>query len=1071
MALAWPAPSSLLRRRRLPGDAAAPGPAALPGAAPHVFWRELGVHVLLAAAGALLLHRALLGGAVRWQDDTKYFYYPLLATVAGALKAGRLPLWEPGIFGGYPLLADGEAGALYPLHLVALRLLDPPVAFVALRLVRFYLAGVFTYAFLRATGAGRFGGLVAGLAYMLSGFFVAQVVHENLDSGMVWLPLVLLFLERAVRAPGAGRYRLGAFAGVGLAMQALAVHVQVCVFTALAVFPYLAWRSLFPGPGAGLGRRLPGRLLRGAGVGAAAGAVAAGLAAAQVLPLLDLAGRSARGPGITAEAATINSVTPFRLLTVLFPHLLTRPDGTAYGYWVSWEVTVYVGLPTLLLALLALLVRRDRYVVFFAALALLALVLATGRYGPEWSAAVTERILGPHGLRSPGRFAFLWSFGVAVLAGTGATWLDRRAGAVLAGRWAGAGYAAVCALLGVGVAGLLLAVRAARAYLLAEPAATAAWLERSYLAFDAAGRPAGGAADIYRHLLVALDPRTPATTVWALSVVAGYTLLVLWPLLLARPARPTRAGLRALTVVAVAVPLLAAAERAHPEAPVGAISPRSDAAAFLRDRLAPPGGDPAARPLARVYTSQPVYLDHFDVEPNALLPLGVQEAWGYSSLSSESGLAYAWAAETTQGRLLDVWNVRYFLWPTRTSALPSYELTSFHPQRPLVSGSGANTGAAAAFRVPAVAGENVRVVATLRDAWAVPDGATVAWVVATDDAGERQRWPLRMGRELAEATAPPAAAPPDPTTPRPQAVYSWKEYGPDGAPLEARLYYAKLPLDRTRTIVRLAVRPVPVAAAAQPIFRLYGLGVGRPDWWVHCVDWFDRERFTPVYRDADVRLYRNERTLPRAYLVPQAVPLPAAQHLKAMAEADFDPERMLYLDPQEAAGAAADDPTVLAAALAAGGPGADPGWAAPTDGAWEDEGPTGVRVEDAAGRVARSAAGRAAVEAYAPERVDVRVEADAPAWLFLADSFDPGWRVTVDGVPRPIHRATARNKAFAVPAGGHTVAFRYVPAPLAWGAAATLVTGLVVLLLAGAGVVTALRGRRTGRPGGPSARP
>ena len=86
---------------------------------------------------------------------------------------------------------------------------------------------------------------------------------------------------------------------------------------------------------------------------------------------------------------------------------------------------------------------------------------------------------------------------------------------------------------------------------------------------------------------------------------------------------------------------------------------------FLKGQLAPAGTAPAARPLARVYTSQPVYLDHFDVEPNALLPLGLQEAGGYSSLSTRASLAYAWAAETSQGRLLDVWNVRYFVWPSR----------------------------------------------------------------------------------------------------------------------------------------------------------------------------------------------------------------------------------------------------------------------------------------------------------------------------------------------------------------------------------------------------------------------
>ena len=49
------------------------------------------------------------------------------------------------------------------------------------------------------------------------------------------------------------------------AMQALAVHVQVCVLSVLLVAPYLAWRVLFRDT---IGARLPGRLLVGAGIGA-----------------------------------------------------------------------------------------------------------------------------------------------------------------------------------------------------------------------------------------------------------------------------------------------------------------------------------------------------------------------------------------------------------------------------------------------------------------------------------------------------------------------------------------------------------------------------------------------------------------------------------------------------------------------------------------------------------------------------------------------------------------------------------------------------------------------------------
>jgi uncharacterized membrane protein YfhO len=88
--------------------------------------------------------------------------------------------------------------------------------------------------------------------------------------------------------------------------------------------------------------------------------------------------------------------------------------------------------------------------------------------------------------------------------------------------------------------------------------------------------------------------------------------------------------------------------------------------------------------------------------------------------------------------------------------------------------------------------------------------------------------------------------------------------------------------------------------------------------------------------------------------------------------------------------------------------------------------------------------------------VVVEVAAGAPAWLFLADAFDPGWRATVDGTERPVRLANAMFRAVAVPAGRHVVVFRYEPRPLQWGAAASLATGVLVLLAAGAGLASRL---------------
>jgi hypothetical protein len=275
-----------------------------------------------------------------------------------------------------------------------------------------------------------------------------------------------------------------------------------------------------------------------------------------------------------------------------------------------------------------------------------------------------QELLGDHGLRSPGRFAFLWSFGIAVLAGLGVDWLDNRTtGLTSQGRmirwgarlWMGT----VLTLLGAAAAGLLLAAYVARGWLVQHPEAARRWLAERFLAFDPTTTVRATVDDVYRSLLVTLDPANPHTVVWAMSVVVGYGLLLVWLVSGARrhtaaaqwedqggragPRQAARAWLRALTLAVVALPLLTAGARAHPVGGLAAIEPNSGAAHYLRAQLAPPDAPVRDRPLYRVYTSQPVYLYHYDDVPNALVPLGVQEAGGYSSVRSERSTAYAWS--------------------------------------------------------------------------------------------------------------------------------------------------------------------------------------------------------------------------------------------------------------------------------------------------------------------------------------------------------------------------------------------------------------------------------------------
>jgi hypothetical protein len=62
--------------------------------------------------------------------------------------------------------------------------------------------------------------------------------------------------------------------------------------------------------------------------------------------------------------------------------------------------------------------------------------------------------------------------------------------------------------------------------------------------------------------------------------------------------------------------------------------------------------------------------------------------------------------------------------------------------------------------------------------------------------------------------------------------------------------------------------------------------------------------------------------------------------------------------------------------------------------------------------------GEAVVTAYSPNQVNVAVASEADAYVILSETFYPGWRATVDGVPAPIARANLLFRAVPVPAGG-----------------------------------------------------
>lgn len=74
-----------------------------------------------------------------------------------------------------------------------------------------------------------------------------------------------------------------------------------------------------------------------------------------------------------------------------------------------------------------------------------------------------------------------------------------------------------------------------------------------------------------------------------------------------------------------------------------------------------------------------------------------------------------------------------------------------------------------------------------------------------------------------------------------------------------------------------------------------------------------------------------------------------------------------------------------------------------------------------------SGSGQAQIISYKPNEVKIKTQADGPKLLYLSDSYFSGWKAFVDNTEISIYRADYSFRAVPIPAGPHSVTFKYDP--------------------------------------------
>jgi len=372
--------------------------------------------VILFLLPLIYFYPALTGEVALAQGDGWTQNLGVRVLIGRMIGSGDLPLWNPFIFAGTPLLASIYPGALYPPNWL-FAIFSPGVAMNLVVITTYHLALIGTYLFGRKLGMSRTGALVSSVAFTFGGYMIAHMGHTSRVAAAVWLPWMLLAIENL-------RHRFSwtwvALGSAFIALQQYAGEPQMTFYTVLLGGAYWLFTFLLKTPQAGR--------LRFIGASAAMAVCGTLLSMMQLLPQRELLKQGERA-NISYEYFSAYSLPPRQILTFFFPYFFggaAKPPYvvTWWGTWTIDETCGYVGLMTLLLALAALIGRRrESQVWFWASMAAAALFLAVGAYLPFGIWEYFHRIPVFNLFRASARHMFEFTFSLGILAGFGVTGL------------------------------------------------------------------------------------------------------------------------------------------------------------------------------------------------------------------------------------------------------------------------------------------------------------------------------------------------------------------------------------------------------------------------------------------------------------------------------------------------------------------------------------------------------------------------------------------------------------------------------------------------------------------------
>lgn len=400
-------------------------------------WAILPVFILTTV---IFFWSSLSGTTFFWEDFVR-FVYPVQSYAAKTYSQGLIPFWNPYSFGGMPFLADLQTGFFYPFNRMLSWFLDAkgnlPIGALQFVIILHYFISQVNFYFLgRKLKISSWGSMIGAISYSFSLMMICHAIHPMIVEHLAWLPLVAMFLIKAVDE---SKLKYGLWGGLIYGMSMLSGHPQFTLYEALLLGFIFIWRIIlkFKNNSSkadqtnGNNTEKPANNLIKPVISIISAilifGIGAGIFCIQYFPANELAKLSQRNE-MTYQKASEGSLQFRQVFTSVAPKAYGYRDGGAkedVPFYLPgaqahyyWETAFYFGIVALTLGFFALIAGfKDSSVKFLGIISIFGFLFALGSNGFLFDIFFGLPLFS--NFRNPARMMFMVIFAFSLLSGIG----------------------------------------------------------------------------------------------------------------------------------------------------------------------------------------------------------------------------------------------------------------------------------------------------------------------------------------------------------------------------------------------------------------------------------------------------------------------------------------------------------------------------------------------------------------------------------------------------------------------------------------------------------------------------